>query len=101
MKYITIQNNQGDVFVATFSEELIHREMAKGMLNSMSGVKLRSAGFYYFQNGKVVVPNQHSQSLNLGPKEGDVSHLANHLNGFTTLDIRNIEALATFKLLGK
>lgn len=84
MKYVTVEiEATGKICVATFSEDLIHSFIAKGMVQSSRGnVKIRSAGFCYVEGRQIILSDRKSDSLKgLGPADDDIRHLTHHLLG--------------------
>lgn len=87
MKYVTLLDPDDRVIVVAFSAEtrLSHRDVMQGCIGEMRRhrdkqvdkfVTARSAGFFYFgSHGAIYVSNERSETLDMGPMEGDVDHI--------------------------
>lgn len=95
MKYIVGQNRITEGYhICVFDERLVHLPLAHAMRASIPGLDILSAGFVYKepQSGDWIVPmDVKSESLNMGPQEGDVILLNLFLGqGLCGLDLSNM-----------
>jgi len=89
MKYIIVKTQEDRKAVVTFDEDLAHLNVSKGAC-FRNGYLVHSAGFFYTKDGNVFVTDQISESLKIGPKDGDRELIADHLGNISNLDSINL-----------
>lgn len=93
MKYVIAFNPVSQALYPTvFPDEVTHANIGL-VQNKAERLRIRSAGFVYFSDGKWTVPDTPSISLKIGPKEGDELILRLFLGqGLCGLELQNMMA---------
>ena len=73
-KYVMVATDHGpQPITSSVDIPVEHKELAYPVQKRVCSGAILSAGFYHFAGGQVVVERERSESLGIGPAEGDAA----------------------------